>query len=218
VQARRIRTAASVIAVREGREGKAGPEILVLERGRESRFLPGYVAFPGGAVDDVDAAAAERWFGDRDEAARAGAVRELIEEVGIVLTSDGLVGAGSASAFRSTAAAPPSVAQMPEIAHWVAPEEVPVRFDARYFAVAGGEGLDPTPDGVEAADAWWISPSELMHEWAAGRRKLYWPTWFTVERLVACASVSDVLALRIETREPRDEEVERMHRSVFFQD
>ena len=57
-----IRHAASVVAVREGAD--AEPEVLVLERGAASRFLPGYVVFPGGAVDDDDAALAARWFGD----------------------------------------------------------------------------------------------------------------------------------------------------------
>jgi len=55
-----IRKAAAVIAVRDG---AGGPEVLVLERSAGSRFLPGYVAFPGGATDAEDAAHAERWFG-----------------------------------------------------------------------------------------------------------------------------------------------------------
>src|SRR5438093_4566762 len=48
-----LRKAASLIPVRPA---PGGPEILVLERGSGSRFLPGYVAFPGGAVDDEDEA------------------------------------------------------------------------------------------------------------------------------------------------------------------
>ena len=41
-----IRKAASVIAVRDAADG---PEVLVVERSAASRFLPGYVVFPGGA-------------------------------------------------------------------------------------------------------------------------------------------------------------------------
>lgn len=214
MQTERIRTAASVIAVRAGR---GGPEILVLERSDASRFLPGYVAFPGGAVDDTDAEMAERWFGDRGEAARAAALRELMEEVALVVTPEGLAPVTD-NAVETVLPPPPRLGQLPEIAHWIAPEDVPVRFDARFFAVAGGEDVEPSPDGVEASAAWWTSPSILMREWAKGLRKLYWPTWFTVTRLVTCATVADVLALRIETREPDDEEIERLHRSVFFQD
>ena len=76
------RAAATVILVRGS---DAGPEVLVLRRGAAQRFLPGYVAFPGGAVDPGDADLAERWFGTPNEAARACAVRELAEEVGIAI-------------------------------------------------------------------------------------------------------------------------------------
>jgi 8-oxo-dGTP pyrophosphatase MutT (NUDIX family) len=83
----RIRKAAAVIATREG---PRGPEVLVLERSAGSRFLPGYVAFPGGATDAEDAAHARRWFGSVEDAPRACAIRELLEEVGVALTAEGL--------------------------------------------------------------------------------------------------------------------------------
>ena len=44
-----IREAASAVVARDGEEGL---EVLVLERGASSRFLPGYVAFPGGSTDE----------------------------------------------------------------------------------------------------------------------------------------------------------------------
>jgi hypothetical protein len=84
--------------------------------------------------------------------------------------------------------------------------------------VEAGGGLEPTADGAEAVAAWWISPRELLREWEAGDRRLYWPTWFTVQALAGAESPSDLLAMRIETREPDDEELERMPRSVFWQD
>ena len=60
----------------------------MLERSAASRFLAGYVVFPGGAVDGGDAVIAERWFGDAAEAARAAGVRELVEEAGLALTAE----------------------------------------------------------------------------------------------------------------------------------
>ena len=210
-----IRHAASVVAVREG---EGDPEVLVLERGEGSRFLPGYVVFPGGALDVGDAALAGRWFGDVGEASRAAAVRELVEEAGLALTRAGLVDAGDPDSLDPVHAAPPSADQLHELARWVAPHEVPVRFDARYFTVLAPSGLDPAPDGGEAAHAWWASPRELLAEWQVGARKLYWPTYATMLELAACNSVEAIARLTFETREPADDEVARLPRSVFWEE
>ena len=207
-----IRKAASVIAVREG---SAAPEVLILERSSASRFLPGYVVFPGGAADAGDAELASRWFGSADEAARACAVRELAEETALLLTRDGLVAGTDLESLDERA---PAVTQLGELARWIAPEEVPVRFDARYFGVEAGPGLDPTPDGAEVVAGWWISPQDLLREWEAGDRRLYWPTWFTVQALARARTPRDLLDLRLLTREPDDAEIERLPRSVFWQD
>ena len=207
-----IREAASAIVAREGDDGL---EVLVLERGESSRFLPGYVAFPGGSTDQEDRELARRWFGTSAEARRACAVRELVEEVSLVLTDSGLV---PGATLQAVDAAPPSTEQLIQIAHWIAPPRVPVRFDARYFAVRAPAGLEPVPDGGETSDAWWISPRRLLEDWTDGRRQLYWPTFFTVNELAACASIDDLLGLRIETREPDDDELERLPRSTFWQD
>jgi 8-oxo-dGTP pyrophosphatase MutT (NUDIX family) len=209
-----IRAAASVIAARDG---ATGVEVLVVERGKRNRFLPGYVAFPGGAVDAGDAALAERWFGSAEESARACAVRELLEEVGLVLGSDGLAEA-EANAFETLSASPPRSEQLTEVAHWVAPAEVPVRFDARYYAVPAPGGLRPAPDGDETSEAWWVSPRELLQEWRAERRRLYWPTYFTMRALAPCSSVAELLELRIRTREPAESDLEGIPRSTFWQE
>jgi 8-oxo-dGTP pyrophosphatase MutT (NUDIX family) len=207
-----LRRAASAIV---GRDGADGLEVLVLERGPHSRFLPGYVAFPGGSTDEQDRAHAMRWFGTAEEDRRACAVRELVEEVSLVLTADGLRAGGS---LEQVDASPPDRAQLVEIAHWIAPPEVPVRFDARYYAVRAPAGLDPVPDGTETVAAWWIGPRRLLDDWRDARRLLFWPTYFTVEALAGCRSVDDLLALRIRTREPDDAELAGLPRSTFWQD
>jgi len=215
VDERLLRQAASVLA---GRDGPEGLEILVVERGGDNRFLPGYVAFPGGSVDPHDAQLAEAWFGDGAEALRAAAVRELVEEAGLALTAAGLVDAGSPDSLDPVHRAPPATDQLPEVTRWVAPERVPVRFDARYFAVSAPRGLEPAPDGGETAHAWWQTPGSLFAEWEAGSRKLYWPTYFTMLQLGPLANVADLLALRFGSREPEPDEEAALPRSVFEQD
>jgi 8-oxo-dGTP pyrophosphatase MutT (NUDIX family) len=212
---RPIRAAASAICVRPG---GAGPEVLVVRRSDESRFLPGYVAFPGGAVDPEDGAHATRWFGDAGEAPRAAGIRELVEEVGLALTAAGLIAVGRGDPFAAVDALPPRPDQLSQMTRWIAPPEVPVRFDARYYSVTAPVGLDPTPDGIEASESWWSDPNRLLEEWEAGERKLYWPTWLTVTHLAACATVDEVRALRFEPREPTSEEEATMPRSVMEQD
>jgi len=202
-----------VIAVRES---DRGPEVLVLQRSAGSPFLPGYVAFPGGATDPDDAVHASRWFGAAGEASRACAVRELVEEVGLALTAAGLGPSGD-DPFGSIDASPPRTDQLPRVAHWIAPEHVPVRFDAQYFAVLAPGDLQPEPDGHEAAHAWWARPSDLLEDWAAGRHKLYWPTYLTVRALADRSAVGDLLALRMTTREPEPDEIARLPRSTFWQ-
>jgi ribonuclease/clavin/mitogillin len=211
VEERPIRNAASVICVRDA---DGDPEVLVLERSASSRFLPGYVAFPGGAVDEGDEALAARWFADPSEVHRAAGVRELAEEVGLAVTGAGVV----ADAVAAVDGTPPSAAQLPEVAHWVAPATVPVRFDARYFAVAAPPRLEPTPDGGEIAHAWWVSPARLLREWHDDRRRLYWPTYYTVTQLATCRTVDDVLGLRFQTREAEPHEEDGLPRHVFWQD
>jgi 8-oxo-dGTP pyrophosphatase MutT (NUDIX family) len=209
---REIRFAASVVM---GRDGADGLEILVLERSSASRFLPSYIVFPGGAVDPEDTELARRWFGEPSQAFRAGAVRELFEEAGIAVTGSGVRATRS---FTEIEHDPPAVGMLPEVAHWIAPEDVPVRFDARYVAAAAPLGVEPTPDGTETAEAWWSRPAELLAEWQAKERKLYWPTYVTMLALNSCRDVADLLTLRLDTREPDDHELEYLHRSTFYDD
>jgi 8-oxo-dGTP pyrophosphatase MutT (NUDIX family) len=211
VDERPIRRAASVVCVRPA---DGGPEVLVVERSAGSRFLPGYVAFPGGAVDDADGDRAERWFGDRREASRAAAIRELFEEAGITLTAGGVVAADS---FAPTDDAPPAASQLAPLCHWIAPPEVPVRFDAQYFTIAAARDVPVVADGAEVTQAWWTSPRLLLAGWEAGDRKLYWPTWLTVTELAACVTLEDVLALRFDTRDPTADEEATMPIHVMEQ-
>jgi 8-oxo-dGTP pyrophosphatase MutT (NUDIX family) len=210
VDERPIRRAASAVCVRPAPDGF---EVLVVERSAASRFLPGYIAFPGGAVDAEDEVRAGRWFGDRADAARVAAVRELAEEVGIALTADGFVEAADLIAADET---PPRLEQITPLCHWVAPPDVPVRFDARYFTIEGN-GVAPRADGGEIARTWWVDPRVLLQEWERGDHKLYWPTWMTVCEVAACASAPEAMALTFEARQPTADEEASMPLHVMEQ-
>ncbi len=66
------RVASSLILLRDA---ASGPEVLLVQRNPEQRFMGGAWVFPGGALDD----------GDSDE--RHTAIRELAEEAGIELAA-----------------------------------------------------------------------------------------------------------------------------------
>lgn len=89
-----VRPAATLVLVREGR---SGPEVLLLERTRHSAFVAGAHVFPGGALDPADdhpeirplclppdPATFARNPPD-DLAWRVAAIRESFEEAGILL-------------------------------------------------------------------------------------------------------------------------------------
>jgi hypothetical protein len=96
---------------------------------------------------------------------------------------------------------PPDPGDISEIAHWIAPEFLEVRFDARFFAVRAPESLEARPDEVEVDLAWWATPAGILKEhelWMS----LMWPTYVTLTELERCRTVEDVLSLRMEQVAP----------------
>jgi 8-oxo-dGTP pyrophosphatase MutT (NUDIX family) len=196
------RPAATVIVARDlPRPSGQALEFLVIRRSAWSRFAPGFVVFPGGVVEERDRELAEGWFGESSDAPRACAVRELSEEAGLVLTRDGLVEAPGRLPGEA-GLSPPDAAQIPEIARWVAPDFLPVRFDAHFFAVAVAGDAHPSPDGVEADRAWWSTAEDVLAATRAGEAPLMWPTLRMLQVLADCRSIGDVLELDVEQIAP----------------
>jgi 8-oxo-dGTP pyrophosphatase MutT (NUDIX family) len=198
------RPAATIVVVRASSGGPASPvrgvEVLVIQRSAGSRFAPEFVVFPGGGVEDADAGNAARWFGDPAEAPRACAVRELAEETGLAVTGRGIVSARELPPGEAGEA--PRREQIPEIGHWVAPEFLAKRFDARFYAAQAPAGLEPTVDGTEAERAWWARADDLLEGQRTGEVQLMWPTFKMLEALSGCGSVEDVLTLHVEQVHP----------------
>lgn len=206
------RPAATIVLVRPGPGGDGGDEVEVvaLRRSLASRAAPGFTVFPGGVVEAEDDDLGLAWFGSPEERGRACAVRELAEEAGLLLTSTGVVPVSPGAdhlfaAGRDGGFAPPESSALPELARWVAPEFLRMRFDARFYAASAGDParrLSPTPDGVEITEAAWARPSALLSAFRREELSLAWPTFCTLEASAACRSVSEVLALRIEPSPP----------------
>jgi hypothetical protein len=123
---------------------------------------------------------------------------ELYEEAGLLMTAGGPVAVVPTRPLTSVRFDPPGPGALVEVARWIAPEELDVRFDARFFATAAPVGLWPRADGVEISRARWARPNRLLEDHGRGELSLAWPTRVTLEALMSCRSVGDVLALRVE--------------------
>ena len=193
------RPAATVIVARPAH---GGVEVLVERRAEGSRFAPGFVVFPGGLLEPGDGALALKWFGGGAEALRACALRELHEETGLLLTASGLIQTRRESPVSEVPFEPPEPSALVEVGRWVAPEFLAVRFDASFFAIEAPAGVEPYPDGTEIDQAWWALPSDVVTASTRSEAPLMWPTLVSLERLAECASVEEVLAVRIDQIHP----------------
>lgn len=175
--------AATVILVRDG---PGGLETLMLRKNAAVAF-GGMWVFPGGRVDDADRDPDRP--GDEEAAARRAAVREAAEEAGLVVDPAALV----------------------PFAHWTPPTMGAPRRFATWFFLAPAPGGTVAIDGGEIHDHVWARPADVLARHAAGEVELVPPTWVTLHRLAAAASVADALAEA--RRRPVERFVTRMVRA-----
>lgn len=134
-------------------------------------FAPGAYVFPGGTVHGDDAESG-------DEIAAA-AVRELFEEVGILLArKDGrFVRERECGRIRSLIATgrtfgqglralglEPAHDRLVYLARWVTPAQLRRRFDARFFLARLPAGQIVRPQQGEVAEWLWITPAQALRE------------------------------------------------------
>jgi len=87
------------------------------------------------------------------------------------------------------------------LVRWLAPEALPIRFDARVFvALAAG---DPQPDPGEVVAVDWFAPSQAMALAESGALMLAPPTVATVSMLARYSSVDEMLVGSNEASETR---------------
>jgi 8-oxo-dGTP pyrophosphatase MutT (NUDIX family) len=124
-----------------------------------------------------------------------GAIRETFEEAGLLLAVD--------DAGRGPDVTPPRFAEyrravhadnrafwtmlraeglrlatdrLVYFAHWITPEEQPLRFDTRFFAAPAPAGQEAAGDDHEMTDLKWLTPREAVEAQARGEISLRNPT------------------------------------------
>jgi 8-oxo-dGTP pyrophosphatase MutT (NUDIX family) len=154
-------------------DGSASPwRVLMMRRPGGADFAPGAYVFPGGSVHSEDAA-----FGDEY---RAAAVRELFEEMGVLLArraggrfaraAEGrrlrallAEGTGWVAALAGLGLTP-ALDRLAFLARWITPEAVPRRFDTRFYVTRWPPGQTVHPHDGEVSDWCWTTPSRALSE------------------------------------------------------
>jgi 8-oxo-dGTP pyrophosphatase MutT (NUDIX family) len=225
--------AASVILVRDAAPGAPEPiEVYMIRRKQSMKFLGGFYAFPGGKVDPGDAAAAVLDGCCGLDAARAAecfpahgdlpalafwvaAVRELLEESGVLLACDA---AGASvdpreppAAARADAARRALVAggadfgaQLGEagwrcdlrplryLSHFVTPKTSPIRFTARFYLCRLPASQTPRLYTEETSEGFWIHPGEGYRRFLADEMVMAEPAEYGLAFISQFASVDEL--------------------------
>lgn len=204
------------------RQGQRGIEVLLVRRDDRIAFMGGAHVFPGGRVEPVDAAEAGPASCASIEAGAArmsdvppaqaaalhvAAIRELFEEVGVLLARDergamaairddvrprfdgyrrdlaaGTIGLADVLRAERLRLACDALAYF---AHWVTPDIETRRFDTRFFIAVAPDAQDASHDSVELTHSLWTTPAAAIDACRAGDIALPPPTWTTLRWLDA---------------------------------
>jgi 8-oxo-dGTP pyrophosphatase MutT (NUDIX family) len=190
--------AATLVIFRRAPAGGA-PQLLMVERSATMSFAGGAAVFPGGRIDEADWALAERLGADDvDEiAARIAAVRETIEETGLVVGVRERASQDEAREARSLLMSEGALAPVLEamgrtldfdllvpFARWRPKHRHLKIFDTRFYLTDLGTGaVDIAVDATENTHLFWASAAEALDYADTGRIKVIFPTRRNLERL-----------------------------------
>ena len=158
--------------------------------------MPGVWVFPGGAVDTEDGCG-PAGFNDTADDWRIAAMRELIEETGIWITTEGTVERSvTDDPFGDVAASGLTidVKALTYFSNWITPEVFPIRFDTRFYAAPVDTETVGSVDGDELIDLAWVTPDEALEREAAGSWDVAFPTRETLRLLASESSSADLVA------------------------
>lgn len=204
---KRFRDSAAVMLVRGAGDAL---EVFWARRADTLAFQPGFHAFLGGKVDAEDAALPlEGVADDFERAARACALRESLEEAGVLpglATGAGdpatLAGARRALLARETTF--PELARrhgwrfdpaaLVDAGRWQTPVFAPVRFDTLFFLARVPAGQQAAIVPGELAEGEWVRPLEALDRWRHGEVTFAAPILWN---LIAIAEGEDGLAARL---------------------
>jgi 8-oxo-dGTP pyrophosphatase MutT (NUDIX family) len=231
VSTQNAKRAATVILLR--RALPKGFEVLLTQRPAAMPFLGGMYCYPGGSVRKEDSAARmiDRCLGLTPEQARKiispqlspgeaiglwiGAVRELFEEVGVLLAVEE---SGSQLILDSVRAARLAqkhaallnksldflslleseklrcdLGSLAHFSHWETPAQAPIRFDTRFFLAALPDDQTPFFASEEVVHSLWLTPDSALKLFDRGELPMIFPTFASLRTLADYETFESVL-------------------------
>jgi len=236
------RPAASVIIVRAASPGAPEPiEVYMIRRQRSMKFLGGFYAFPGGKVDPGDAAPGILAGCNGLDAADAAAcfpafgafpplafwvtaVRELLEESGVLLACDGggrvvdprepglgaradavrqalVTDAADFGTLLTTEGWRCDLRPLRYLSHFVTPATSPIRFSARFFLCRLPAGQEPRLYTEETSEGFWIHPGDGYRRFLAKEMAMAEPAEYGLAYIAQFRSVDELWGVSDDNRE-----------------
>ena len=78
------------------------------------------------------------------------------------------------------------------LSRWVTPSVLPRRFDARFFAAALPDGVEPSFEGGEVVDHAWFRPTDALAAMARDELSMWLPTSATLQQLEHARSIEEI--------------------------
>ncbi len=225
------RLAATVILLRPAQA--KGFEVFLTRRPDGMAFLGGMYCYPGGAVskEDCRPASIARAVGRTPKQARQitgaaftpaqaiglwiAAVREVFEEVGVLLAADANGDKMAIDAARATRLAERhgelsnkslsfseileqeklycDLASVCHFSAWRTPAQFTLRFDTRFFLAALPEGQTPLANSYEVAHSVWLTPDRAMQMFNRGELPMIFPTFASLRTLADFDTLESVI-------------------------
>jgi 8-oxo-dGTP pyrophosphatase MutT (NUDIX family) len=181
----------------------------MVQRAKEMRFAGGAAVFPGGRVDPADRELARRLLPDEPEeiaAARIAAIRETLEETGLLIAARHPVAAQEAAAARALLLQTGRLDTVLDrfgweldpnaltfFAHWCPLWDK--AFDTRFFVTDLGTGaVDIAVDETENTRLFWATAGDALEMADKGEISVIFPTRRNLERLAQYGCHDDALA------------------------
>jgi 8-oxo-dGTP pyrophosphatase MutT (NUDIX family) len=185
------------------RDGVDGPEHLFMQRAETMAFAGGAIVFPGGRVDPGDERLAQRFphLDASDAAARIAAIRETIEEAGLLIGLDGdaavlrrhLDAGATLGALIDAHGLTLDLDALTPFARWSPKLHQTRNFDTRFYLARAGAG-EAIVDATENSRLFWARAADALTAVARGELSAIFPTVRNLERLAQFTTFDEAIA------------------------